>query len=227
METYQIDKKNTKSRALLKITDAHINPSSFQKMRVKLAVQLLSHTMASTIRICIGTKHLLSKTANNTAEFIEFVNKLFDCLNSRTLFSKNEYNCVLSDSGIVKPFLTKASTYFQNVQKIKNEKTTTPPCFKGLTQTINGIIFFFEEEKSGSGLTFVLTNRLNQDALENLFSVIRQKGGYNKNPTARTIRTSIRSNCIFSLCTSKGANCKDIDDGEEEPNNHESILLSI
>jgi len=53
-------------------------------MQVKLAVQLLSHTMASTIRTCIRTKQLQSKTANNTADFIEFVNK-FDCLNSRTL----------------------------------------------------------------------------------------------------------------------------------------------
>jgi len=48
---------------------------------------------------------------------------------------------------------------------------------------------FFEEDKSDSGVTFTLTNRLNQDALENEFSVIRLKGGYNKNPTARTIRT--------------------------------------
>jgi hypothetical protein len=46
---YQIDKKNIKSKSLLKITEAHINPSSFQKMRVNLAVQLFSHTMASTI----------------------------------------------------------------------------------------------------------------------------------------------------------------------------------
>lgn len=112
-------------------------------MGVKLAVQLLSYTMASTIRTCIGTNQLLSKTANHTADFIEFVNKLFDCLNSRTLFSKNPYNCALSDSGIVKPFLIEVSTYFQNIQKIKNGKQTTPPCFKGLTQTINGILYFF------------------------------------------------------------------------------------
>jgi hypothetical protein len=32
--------------------------------------------------------------------------------------------------------------------------------------------------------------------------------GYNKNPTARTIKTSIRSNCIFSLCTSTRTNCE-------------------
>jgi hypothetical protein len=66
---------------------------------------------------------------------------------------------------------------------------------------------FFEEEKSND-IVFLMTNRLNQDALENLFSIFRQKGGYNKNPTARTIRTSIRSNCIFSLCTSTRTNCE-------------------
>jgi len=53
-----------------------------------------------------------------------------------------------------------------------------------------------------------MTNRLNQDKLENLFSIFRQNGGYNKNPTARMIRTSIRSNCIFTSCTSKGTNCE-------------------
>jgi len=84
-------------------------------MRVKLAVQLLSHTIR-TIRTCIRTKQLQSKTANNTAEFIEFVSK-FDSLNSRTLYSTNPYNCVLSNLGVLKPFLIEASTYFQKIQK--------------------------------------------------------------------------------------------------------------
>lgn len=49
---------------------------------------------------------------------------------------------------------------------------------------------------------------MNQDSLENLFSVFRQRGGYNKNPTAKTLRTSFRSNCIYSLCTSNATNCE-------------------
>lgn len=106
-----------KSKSLLKITEAHINPSSFQKMRVKLAVQLFSHTMASTIRTCIETNGLKSKTAKNTADFVDFINKLFDCLNSKTLYTSNLYNCGLSDSGIVKPFVNEAATYFINLQK--------------------------------------------------------------------------------------------------------------
>jgi len=92
VQTYNIDKKNNKSRALLKNTDAHIRPNSFQKMRVKLAAQVFSHTMSSTIRTCISTKELKNETANNTADFVEFVDKLFDCLNSRTLYSSNPYN---------------------------------------------------------------------------------------------------------------------------------------
>lgn len=58
---------------------------------------------------------------------------------------------------------------------------------------------------------FLLTNRLNQDVFENLFSIFRQKGGYNKNPTSRTLRTSFRSSCIYSLCNSKETNCEEND----------------
>jgi len=224
--THEIDKKNIKSKALLKITEAHINPSSFQKMRVKLAVQLFSHTMASTIRTCIETNELKSKTAKNTSDFVEFINKLFDCLNSRTLHSSNPYNCGLSDSGIVKPFLNEAIKYFIDLQKNKKGKMTKPPCFKGIIQTITGILNFFEEEKfNNNEISFILTYRLNQDELEKLFSIFRQKGGYNKNPTARTIRTSFRSTCIFSLCTSKGANCENIIENIDSQTNKQDVTF--
>jgi hypothetical protein len=191
----------------MKITDAHIYPNSFQKMRVKLATQLLSNSMSATIQTCIQTGQLLNSTASNTADFIEFINNLFDCLNSRFLYSHNLYLCALTDSGTVIHFLLEASQYFTDLHKLKKGKLTQPPCFKGFKQTINGVLQFFEEEKSND-IVFLMTNRLNQDVLENLFSIFRQKGGYNKNSTARTIRTSIRSNCIFSLCTSTRTNCE-------------------
>lgn len=83
-DVYTIDKASLKSRTLTKITDSHIAPNSFQKMSVKLAVQIFSHTVAATIRSCISTKQLQSNSARNTAEFIEFINNLFDVLNSRS-----------------------------------------------------------------------------------------------------------------------------------------------
>uniref|UniRef100_A0A2S2NPA0 Transposable element P transposase n=1 Tax=Schizaphis graminum TaxID=13262 RepID=A0A2S2NPA0_SCHGA len=178
-------------------------------MRVKFAVQVLSHTMASTIRTCVSTNELTSETASDTADFVDFMNRLFDCLNSRSLYSKNIYNCALSDTNCVKQFLINASSYFVDMYKLsKKEKITRPPCFNGFTQTINGVLQFFEDEKKHN-ISFLFTNRLNQDVLENLFSIFRQKGGYNRNPTSRVIRTSFRSTAIYSLvCTSKGTNCE-------------------
>ena len=42
-----------------------------------------------------------------------------------------------------------------------------------------------------SGEEEVTTAKLNQDALENFFSVMRQKGGFNRNPTVKGFRTSL------------------------------------
>jgi len=126
----------------------------------------------------------------------------------------------LTHFGNIKTFLLDALQYFPNLKKIKNGKISQPPCFKGFTQTINGVLQFFEGEKSNE-ILFLMTNRLNQDILENFFSILRQKGGYNKNPTSRTIRTSIRSSCIFSLCAPKGTNC------EETEETNDSILINV
>lgn len=43
---------------------------------------------------------------------------------------------------------------------------------------------------------YTLTTRFNQDMIKNLFSVIRQKGAYNSNPTTRVYRTSFRLKTI-------------------------------
>lgn len=67
-----------------------------------------------------------------------------------------------------------------------------------------------EENKS----YFLLTNRLNLDPLENMFSIMRQKNGYTRNPTARILRSCFASICTFSLMkVSEKCNCEtDSDD---------------
>lgn len=73
---------------------------------------------------------------------------------------------------------------------------------------------FFDDELKSNDIEFLFTNRLNQDVLENLF---RQKGGHNKNPTVRIIRTSFRSTCMFSLITSKNTNNYEINQEIDDP----------
>lgn len=58
----------------------------------------------------------------------------------------------------------------------------------------------------------MMTNRITLDPLENFFSIMRQKNGYNKNPTARAFRCCFGTICTYSLmkCSEK-CNCEDDD----------------
>lgn len=59
-----------------------------------------------------------------------------------------------------------------------------------------------------------MTTKLTQDPLENMFSIMRQKNGYNKNPTARTFRCCFSAICSYSLMKcSESSNCEE--DGDE------------
>jgi len=72
----------------------------------------------------------------------------------------------------------------------KTKKNSTPPCFTGIIWTTTAILELYEQEKVNMQIyrqnkdNFLMTNRLTQDVLENLLSVMRQKNGYNRNPTA-------------------------------------------
>lgn len=91
-DVYEIDKKSGTSRALLKITDSHMNPGPFQLMSCKLAMQLFSNSMAAAMETCIMSKQLQSNTALNTLDMIKELNHLLDVLNSKSLFDKNHSN---------------------------------------------------------------------------------------------------------------------------------------
>ena len=60
---------------------------------------------------------------------------------------------------------------------------------------------------------FLLTNRLNQDCLDNFFSVIRNRGGHRDNPNSVEFRADYRAVAIDSLFVkSQNTNCiEDID----------------
>lgn len=73
-QTYEVSKQNNKSRFLVKITNAHIYPITFQKISVKLTTKLLSDSELVTNWTCILTGQLQRNTALNIADFIEFIN---------------------------------------------------------------------------------------------------------------------------------------------------------
>lgn len=192
-------------------------------MSCKLAIQILSRSVAAFIKTCIPTGELITNTALDTANFIEKVNDMFGSENSKNLYDANRNRSPLSERNPqVLQNLKNFCALFENAVKInlKKNNSTTPSCFIGLRWTLTAIIGLYESETTlmnehlPNKEYFLMTNKLTQDPLENMFSIMQQKNGYNKNPTARTFRYCFSAICSYSLMKcSESSNCEE--DGDE------------
>lgn len=244
VETYAIDRKSETSRALTKITPIHLNPNTFQKMRVKLAANIFSHSVASAVRTVCKSRELKSCSANNTADFVETINNIFDSLNSRVLKDPNPHRrplSVFANSTSLKT-LNDGLEYFKDIEVYSNEsgdeenkkknqkgdeekkKRNNIYCIGGFIWSIRSILLLWDDLKK-EGVKYLLTGFINQDALENFFSVIRNRGGYNPMPSVRQFRISMQHNMFIRLQTGvESANCQD-DEAETLDVNEQSLLV--
>ena len=78
--------KELQIRAAPKLTDKHIWPNNFAKIKVKYATQILSHTVAASICMHVSVGSLPS-SAMGTAECISKFDSLFDSVNASTIHS--------------------------------------------------------------------------------------------------------------------------------------------
>lgn len=197
---YCLDRKNV-ARASTKLSEIHIRPNSFQKMKVKLATQVFSNSVATALQVAVETGDIKSDTAVFTAKFLKGMNDIFDALNSRLLYDHNPYRCAISrESKVVLNTLRQGIEWIDSwgVYTSKNKKRRDTYCFKGLYQTITAALKLWEDLEQ-EGYFFLLTSRLQQDPLENLFSTLRGKGGFNFNPSVTGIRTALQHNAFIGF----------------------------
>jgi hypothetical protein len=200
-------------RCCPKLTDKHINPNGFTKMKVKLATQVLSHTVAAAISTYVSLG-AMSASAAGTAEFITAFDKIFDCLNSSSVKYANGklHRKALSDSSVHLKFLTDEAIPFLSSIKVINrttgaDATNTLRCLKGFQITLHGILALWSELRSAHSFKFLLTRRLNQDPLENFFGTVRQQGGNSDNPTPGQFRTAFKKLFYDNFLVSSAGNC--------------------
>ena len=201
---YDFDKK-LGIRMAPKLKDIHINLPPFSSMRVNLAAQVISHSVAAGISFLTACGQM-SKDAIHTAEFLELFDKLFNVFNSSSLKSSQQYSHGLSAGSNHWQFLDHALQYLSDL-KLQNGKSV--PCLEGWKLSIKSLSLLWHELHSNNGFDFLLTNRLNQDCIENLFSVIRGKGGHRENPNSEQFRAAFRQ-VVFNqmLIPSEGSNCQ-------------------
>lgn len=186
-------------RGMHKITKMHVFPDSFQKMSVKLAVQVFSWRVSTAIYAASTTKLFEKeeekKIARDTAEFFGKLNTLFDHLNSTSRFSDNPDNKGISQDNNIIESLRECVEWISKWEKSGKSKVY---CFNGLVQTINGIISLWETLQIEQ--EYLLTSHLNQDALENTFSIIRNNhGSYERNPSCARILTNLKQILFHNL----------------------------
>lgn len=215
---YQHDQKYS-VRAAPKLTESHIKPNSFEKMKVRYASQIFSNSVAAGLNVYIRFGKL-PQDACTTQQFISTMNNLFDILNSSNIIGATEYQHAYKGSDYQQNFLQECFNTFNKliVRNWKGENITKAvKCIQGWKITINGFIHLWDILKSKE-MEFLFTRRVQQDCLENFFGSVRQENGNCVNPTPiQFIRTFRKLFCI-KLLNSGYENC------EEDASN---ILLKI
>ena len=148
------------------MTQSHLFPNNFQKVKEKFATQVLSHTVSSAI--CTGV---------STAEFVETFDQIFESLNSCSHESPKWLNKPITpDSGHCE-FMKEMSSFVKNMKVIDpsngKDVTNTLKCLDALQATLNGTVLLWKSLQDVS-VTSLCTKRLNQDPLENNFGEINK-----------------------------------------------------
>lgn len=198
-----------------KLSSRHIHFRN-EIMKVKLASQLLSNSVAKAIEFCDKKLHI-EKFADSdaTTKFIKMINDLFDILNTRNLEDfgyntpLNEKNAgkILKLCADAKKYLLSLTTkvMYKKTKIFNKEKrvvyeTKKVPLYQcrantgviGLLTCINSLEHLYSTLIQTKTLLFLITYKLSQDHVELFFGKIRSLGGHNNNPNTRQFKSAYK-----------------------------------
>ncbi|KAM7282666.1 hypothetical protein ISCGN_002790 [Ixodes scapularis] len=162
-------------RALPKLTRAHIFPNAFQKMSVRLTVQLFSKSTASAMEFYSkqeGCQKLHNSTA--TFDFTKQMNNLFDCLNSRRPqdVQYNEAGHIATLKANMK-WLEDCCTNIESLPKQTQVFFLSKPTCGALRITLHSTVALIDRLLK-SGFRYLLVGNLGQDPLEDVLLQIKE-----------------------------------------------------
>ena len=213
-EFYEVDKKFP-YRMAPKLTEHHIHLPAFGKLKVSRAVQVLSHSVAAGINFLVQYG-LLPKTSLATSKFVSTFDKLFNVFNADGVASSAEFSHPITPTSSHFAFLESTATWIKSLtygnDKFKKEATKLP-CMSGWLVNINALSCLVSDlipNPEQGPIKYLLTSRVNQDCIENLFSQIRGKGIHATNPDTQEFRYYLRQIMVDSmLLVNEGSNCKE------------------
>lgn len=185
-----------------------------QKMKVKLAVQVLSSSVSTSLRYLAEDLQLNTfKNAKGTADFCQMFDRLFDVCNCKSPFAVGYKSALrISNKSIWEPFLAEAEHYLLGLKDMntgkeiyKTQRKTPIIGFLCIIRSIKGL--FVDLVETGY-LKYLLMYKFSQDHVEMFFCMIRGRFGWNNNPSALQFRSAYRQLLVRNevKCKSTG-NC--------------------
>lgn len=183
--------EDEKFHAANKLRAAHL---LFKKniMKVKLATQLFSRSVAVALQFCKNTLKIKQfEEVDGTAKMLLALNDLFDILDSKVhgyvlkrALNLENAEIVISRLEECKKMLLTLTTQF----KTKQRKLIDTPRFTGfigLCACIESAKFLFNDLIKTQICRYISFHRISQDHIELFFCNMRSHGGSNNNPTAK------------------------------------------
>jgi len=202
-----------------KLTSKHTN-FFWNKMKVNLAVQVLSDSVARTLKWChdVQLPGFEDQDVLVTARFLELHDQLFDILNSRSKFAYG-YKAAISPQNIaqaeivfaefismyqvkllnvsiiqyifkIKHVLFQALERSDGVKITRSQRRTGPLGFIACIATVRSLVR--QMETGELDLEYLRCYKMAQDHLEQFFSSIRMRNGWSYNPSPQQFRYAFR-----------------------------------
>ena len=185
------DDKKREFKLCPKLSDIHVNARGHERQRVKYATQLFSETVAGAL------EYLYRDEYSEQAKIISLCDSYFDVMNTKQMYDVKKNRCALGIHEEEQFEILNSMEELVSKMYFVTEKgnLSQKPFQKGITVAIKSVKDLYMEMKQ-EGWKYLITRRVNQDALENGFSTVRYVGGDNNHPTAANVCERIRLLCV-------------------------------
>lgn len=223
-EFYSID--SNLSRVAPKLTDRHIYKNLINKMKVSTAANVLSHSVYAGMHLMAEAK-MISPKAMGTAEFVKFMDTLFDSFNGETKKPKDgkpHRICYHKDSPHNLLWLEAIKT-FSSLKLVNKEGFDIGklPFMTAWLRTLRSMKDLCHDLQINKGIEYIATRRFNQDPVENLFSCIRR---LHPNPNINHFAADLKTMFINKIGSVKSTRSNCLDDKSEFLSDVQNHIIS-
>ncbi|XP_071641540.1 uncharacterized protein [Temnothorax longispinosus] len=187
------------ARACPKISQNHIKLDSVSKMRVRLATQIFSNSVADGLRFYSSHRYDGFTGCEETIKFCKQINDMFDALNRK--MPNQGLTLKTKDFEILQSSLQWLDDW-ENAKirgDISSDEFLTTDTANGLRLSLISTMDLCKYLITNFKFEYLLTGKVNQDNLEKFFGTIRQAAGSNDHPSCSTFLQLYKLLSMYSM----------------------------